>query len=199
MINLTRSINKTNLASKFKSLVKVALSFFAVILLVTTTACNGTNSSPNSTAKVDPLTNSNNPPPGKVTELYKPIAPAEGGMNNYSDVDPRMDKSEAKAKADRLIDKTDRLQRDVTNPFKQLGKQLDGKGLPERIEDTSKQVTRSAKETADDVVKGTKRGYGNLKENTNTFKEDVKSSLENTRQNAVDRADDLQDTIRKNS
>jgi hypothetical protein len=199
MINLTRSISKTNLAAKFKSLVKVALSFFAVILLVTTTACNGTNSSPNSTAKVDPLTNSNNPPPGKVTELYKPIAPAEGGMNNYSDVDPRMDKSEAKAKADRLIDKTDKLQRDVTNPFKQLGKKLDGKGLPERIEDASQQVTRSAKETADDVVKGTKKGYGNLKDNTNTFKEDVKSSLENTRQKAVDRADDLQDTIRKNS
>jgi hypothetical protein len=199
MINLTRSINKTNLAFKFKSLVKVALSFFAVMLLVTTTGCNGTNSSPNSTAKVDPLTNSNNPPPGKVTELYKPIAPAEGGMNNYSDVDPRMDKSEAKAKADRLIDKTDQIQRDVTNPFKQLGKKLDGKGLPERIEDTSKQVTRSAKETADDVVKGTKRGYSNLKDNTNTFKEDVKSSLENTKQKAVDRADDLQDTIRKNS
>jgi hypothetical protein len=199
MINLTRSISKTNLAAKFKSLVKVALSFFAVMLLVTTTACNGTNSSPNSTAKVDPLTNSNNPPPGKVTELYKPIAPAEGGMNNYSDVDPRMDKSEAKAKADRLIDKTDKLQRDVTNPFKQLGKKLDGKGLPERIEDTSKQVTRSAQETADDVVKGTKKGYGNLKDNTNTFKEDVKSSLENTKQKAVDRADDLQDTIRKNS
>jgi hypothetical protein len=199
MINLTRSISKTNLAAKFKSLVKVALSFFAVMLLVTTTACNGTNSSPNSTAKVDPLTNSNNPPPGKVTELYKPIAPAEGGMNNYSDVDPRMDKSEAKAKADRLIDKTDKLQRDVTNPFKQLGKKLDGKGLPERIEDASQQVTRSAKETADDVVKGTKKGYGNLKDNTNTFKEDVKSSLENTKQKAVDRADDLQDTIRKNS
>jgi hypothetical protein len=187
------------LAAKFKSLVKVALSFFAVILLVTTTACNGTNSSPNSTAKVDPLTNSNNPPPGKVTELYKPIAPAEGGMNNYSDVDPRMDKSGAKAKADRLIDKTDKLQRDVTNPFKQLGKQLDEKSVPERVEDTGKQITRSAKETADDVAKGTKRGYGNLKDNTNTFKEDVKSSLENTKQNAVDRADDLQDTIRKNS
>jgi hypothetical protein len=134
-----------------------------------------------------------------VTELYKTIEPAEGGMNNYSDVDPRMDKSEAKAKADRLIDKTDQIQRDVTNPFKQLGKQLDQKGLPERIEDTSKQVTRSAKETADDVVKGTKRGYSNLKDNTNTFKEDVKSSLENTKQKAVDRADDLQDTIRKNS
>ncbi|WP_310488853.1 hypothetical protein [Chamaesiphon sp. VAR_69_metabat_338] len=175
------------------------MSFFAVILLVTTTACNGTNSSPNSTAKVDPLTNSNNPPPGKVTELYDRVQPAEGGMNNYSDVDPRMDKSEAKAKADRLIDKTDKLQRDVTNPFKQLGKQLDEKGLPERIEDTSKQVTRSAKETADDVAKGTKRGYGNLKENTKTFKEDVKSSLENTQRRAEDRANDLKDTVRKNS
>jgi gas vesicle protein len=165
------------------------------MLLVTTTACNGANS----TAKVDPLTNSNNPAPGKVTELYKPIAPAEGGMNNYSDVDPRMDKSEAKAKAERLIDKTGKLQRDGTNPFKQLGKQFDEKGLPERIEDTAKQVNRSAQETSDDVVKGTKRGYSNLKENTNNFTADVKSSLENTQQKAVDRAEDLKDTVRKNS
>jgi hypothetical protein len=195
MVNLIRAADKPNLSFKFKSLAKAVLSFCAVILLVTTTACNGANS----TAKVDPMTNSNNPAPGKVTELYKPIAPAEGGMNNYSDVDPRMDTSEAKAKADRLIDKTDKLQRDVTNPFKQLGKQLNEKGLPERIEDTAKQVNRSAQETADDVVKGTKRGYGNLKENTNTFKEDVKSSLENTKQKAVDRAEDLKDTMRKNS
>jgi gas vesicle protein len=149
--------------------------------------------------KVDPLTNSNNPAPGKVTELYKPIAPAKGGMNNYSDVDPRMDESAAKAKADRLIDKTDKLQRDVTNPFKQLGKQLDEKGLTERVEDSSKQITRSAKETADDVAKGTKRGYGNLKENTKTFKEDVKSSLENTQRRLENQADDLKDTIQKNS
>jgi gas vesicle protein len=195
MINLIRSTNKQNLSFKFKSLVKVAMSFFAVILLVTTTGCNGTNMA----SKVAPLTNSDNPALGKVTELYKPIVPAEGGMNNYSDVDPRMDKSEAKAKADRLIDKTDKLQRDVTNPFKQLGKKLDEKGLPERIEDTSKQLTRSAKETADDVVEGTKRGYGNLKENTSTFKDDVKSSLKNTQQKVEDRADDLKDTIRKNS
>jgi hypothetical protein len=195
MINLIRSADKPNLSFKFKSLVKAVLSFFAVILLVTTTACNGASS----TAKVDPMTNSNNPAPGKVTELYKPIAPAEGGMNNYSDVDPRMDTSAAKAKADRLIDKTDKLQRDVTNPFKQLGKQLDEKGLPERIEDTAKQVNRSAKATADDVANGTKRGYNNLKENTNNFTEDVKSSLENTKQKAADRADDLKDTMRKNS
>jgi gas vesicle protein len=195
MVNLIRSIAKPNLSCEIKSLVKAALSFFAVILLVTTTACNGTNS----TAKVDPLTNSNNPAPGKVTELYKPIAPAEGGMNNYSDVDPRIDRSAAKAKAERLIDKTDKLKQGGTNPFKQLGKQLDAKGLPERLEDTSKQITRSAQETADDVVKGTKRGYSNLKENTNNFTEDVKSSLENTKQKAVDRAEDLKDTMRKNS
>jgi hypothetical protein len=199
MFNLVRSPNKIDLAVKLQSIARVVLSFFAVILLVTTTACNDTNSSPNSTSKVDRLTNSNNPPPGKVTELYQPIAPAEGGMNNYSDVDPRMDKNEAKAKADRLIDKTDKLQRGVTNPFKQLGKQLDEKGLPERIEDTSTQITRSAKETADDVVKGTKRGYNNLKENTNNFKEDVKSSLKNTQRRVESRADDLQDSINKNS
>ncbi len=37
--------------------------------------------------------------PEQFTELYKPNSPPVGGMNNYSDVDPRMDTTKADAKA----------------------------------------------------------------------------------------------------
>ncbi|WP_310414191.1 hypothetical protein [Chamaesiphon sp. OTE_8_metabat_110] len=149
-------------------------------------------------AKVDP-TRVENPQPGKITELYKPIAPAEGGMNNYSDVDPRQNTAEAKAKADRLINKTEDLKKGDTNPFKQLGKQLDDKGIRDRAGETADQLNRSAKETAEDVAKGTKRGYQNLKENTKSFADDVKSAADDIGDEAKAKANDLKNNIRKAS
>jgi hypothetical protein len=171
---------------------RAVLSLLAVVLLFTSTACNGGEMK----AKVDP-TRVENPQPGKLTELYKPIAPAEGGMNNYSDIDPRQSTAEAKAKADNLIKKTEDLQKGDTNPFKQLGKQLDDKGIPERVGEGAKDLNRSAKETAEDVAKGTKRGYQNLKENTKSFTDDVKSAADDLGDKARDKARDLKNDIRK--
>lgn len=207
MIDLIKALKKTVLSFKFKSFIKMTLSLFAVMLLVTTTACgNQTTEGEKMTSGSGVRPNPANPGPGKVTELYKTIEKPEGGMNNYSDVDPRQDTSEAAAKADRLLKKTDELQKDVTNPFKQLGKQLDDKGIPERVADGAKGVTRSAKETAEDVAKGTERGYNNLKGNTKTFADDLSSGVDELKQNAKnkgnelkDSANDLKDTIRKAS
>jgi gas vesicle protein len=181
-------------ALKLTGLSRVVLSLLAVILLITTTACNGGEMK----AKIDP-TRDANPQPGQLTELYKPIAPAEGGMNNYSDVDPRQNTAEAKAKADRLIQKTDDLQKGGTNPFKQLGKQLDDKGITDRVGDSAKQLNRSAKETADDVAKGTKKGYQNVKENTKSFTDDVKSAVDDLGDKARAKTNDLKNDIRKAS
>ena len=194
---MTELINtiKTKLpALNFRLLSRAVLSLLAVVLLLTNTACNNGEMK----AKVDP-TRVDNSQPGKLTELYKPIAPAEGGMNNYSDVDPRQNTSEADAKANKLIRKTDDLQKGGTNPFKQLGKQLDDKGIPERVGETADKLNRSAKETAEDVAKGTKRGYQNVKENTKSFTDDVKSAADNFGDKARDKANDLKNDIRKAS
>jgi ElaB/YqjD/DUF883 family membrane-anchored ribosome-binding protein len=171
------------------------MSFLAVILLVTTTACNGTNMAEN-TANPVPDTN---PTTGKVTSLYKPLTPPAGGMNNYSDVDPRMDTSKADAKTDRLIKKTDDLVKKDTNPFKQIRKEFDDKGVPERAANIVKDVNRSAKETADGVAKGTERGFGNLKENTKSFAEDVKSAAGDLKDKTKQQTKEIERDIRKNS
>ncbi len=195
MTELINTIKTKIPAVNFRILSRAVLSLLAVVLLFTNTACNNTGEMK---AKVDP-TRVENPQPGKITELYKPIAPAEGGMNNYSDVDPRQNTAEAKAKADRLINKTEDLKKGDTNPFKQLGKQLDDKGIRDRAGETADQLNRSAKETAEDVAKGTKRGYQNLKENTKSFADDVKSAADDIGDEAKAKANDLKNNIRKAS
>jgi hypothetical protein len=168
MTNLINAIKNTLRSFKLKSLYKTVLSFLAIAFLVTTTACNG--------AEVASKTNLDNPPPGKITELYKPITPEVGGMNNYSDVDPRVDTSKVDAKADRLIEQAKGLERKDTNPFEQIKKQFDRKGIQERVGDTADSVGQSAKETAEGLSAGTRKGFANVKENAKSFKDDVETA-----------------------
>jgi hypothetical protein len=196
MTELINTIKTKFPVFNFRVISRAVLSLLAVVLLVTTTACNNAGEMK---AKVDPTRTDNTQQAGKLTELYKPIAPAEGGMNNYSDVDPRQNTAEAKAKADRLINKTDDLQKGDTNPFKQLGKRLDDKGIGERAGETAEKLNRSAKGTTEDVVEGTKKGYQNLKENTKSFGDDVKSAADDFGDKAKSKANDLKNDIRKAS
>jgi hypothetical protein len=168
MINLINAVKSTLLSFELKSLYKAILSFVAIALLVTTTACTG--------ADLASKTNLDNPPPGKITELYKPITPEVGGMNNYSDVDPRVDTSKVDAKAKRLIDQAKGLEQKDTNPLEQIKKELDNKGLQERAGDTADSIRESAQETAQGVSKGTRKGLANIKENAKSFKDDVESA-----------------------
>jgi hypothetical protein len=168
MINFINAVKSTLLSFELKSLYKAALSFLAIALLVTTTACNGSD--------VTAKTNLENPPPGKITSLYKPITPEVGGMNNYSDVDPRVDTSKTDAKADRLIDRAKGLERKDTNPLEQIKKEFDRKGIQERVGDTADSIRESAEETAEGISKGTRKGIANIKENTKSFKDDVESA-----------------------
>jgi hypothetical protein len=188
MINLMNAVKSTLRSFELKSLYKSVLSLLAIALLLTTTACNG--------SEVAAKTNLDNPPPGKITELYKPITPEVGGMNNYSDVDPRVDTSKVDAKADRLINQAKDLERKDTNPLQQIKKELDKKGIQERIGDTAESVGQSAQETAADIAKGTRKGFANVKENAKSFKDDVKSAAGDLGKNARDKATDLQDTVR---
>jgi cytochrome c556 len=168
MINLINVIKSTLRSFELKSLYKAILSFVAIALLASTTACNG--------SEVAAKTNLDNPPPGKITELYKPITPEVGGMNNYSDVDPRVDTSKVDAQAKRLIEQAKGLERKDTNPLEQIKKELDNKGLKSRVGDTADSVGRSAQETAEGISKGTQKGLANVKENAKSFKDDVESA-----------------------
>ncbi len=168
MINLINAVKSTLRSFQLKSLYKAVLSFLAIALLITTTACNG--------SEVAAKKNLENPPPGKITSLYKPITPEVGGMNNYSDVDPRVDTSKADAKADRLINQAKGLERKDTNPLQQIKQEFDRKGIKQRVGDTADSVRESAEETADGISKGTRKGIANVKENAKSFKDDVESA-----------------------
>lgn len=178
----------------FKSLRQVTISFLAAFFLFSTTACGGPDLSANTMPK--DLDSSS---PHNITELRKPPAPPIGGMNDYSDVDPRVDTSQAKAKADRLIKQTKELQQKDPNPFNQVRKNFDKKGLPERAEDLSDRLNRSAQETIDGVSKSTEKGFENLQENTKSFKDDVGSTVDQLGQKAMDKADDLKNAAQKNA
>jgi hypothetical protein len=168
MINLINPVKSTLRSFELKSICKAVLSLLAIALLVTITACNG--------SEVASKTNLDNPPPGKITELYKPITPEVGGMNNYSDVDPRVDTSKVDAKAKRLIEQAKGLERKDTNPLQQIQKEFDRKGIQERVGDTADSVGQSAQETAAGISEGTRKGFANVKENAKSFKDDVESA-----------------------
>jgi hypothetical protein len=188
MINLINAVKSTFQSFELKSLYKAVLSFLAIALLVTTTACNG--------SEVAAKTNLDNPPPGKITELYKPITPEVGGMNNYSDVDPRVDTSKVDAKVKRSIEQAKDLPKKDTNPLQQVRKDLDKKGFQERVGDTVDSVSQSAQETAERISEGTRKGFANVKENAKSFKDDVESAAGDLGQKARDKATDLKDTVR---
>jgi hypothetical protein len=168
MINSIDTLKSGLRSFTLKSLYRAVLSLLAIALLVTTTACNS--------SEVAAKKNLENPPPGKITELYKPITPAEGGMNTYSDVDPRVNTYKTDAKADRLINQAKDLERKDTNPLKQIEKEFDKKGIQKRVEETAESVRESAEETADGISKGTRKGMANIKENAKSFKDDVESA-----------------------
>jgi hypothetical protein len=185
MTKLIKAIQSTISSFKLKSFYRSVLSLVAVIFLFVSTACGTSEVTRAQQPNVD------NPQANKVTELYKTIEPREGGMNNYSDVDPRMDTSEAKAKTDRLIKKTDTLVKKDTNPLKEVRKEFDNKGVKDRAEDFSKDLGRSVKENTKDFAKGTERGFENVKKNTKNFADDVGDAVD-------DRAQDLRNKVKDN-
>jgi hypothetical protein len=171
MINLIDRVRCTLQSLKSKLLSQAMLGFVTAVILVATTACDGT--------EVASKSNLDNPPPGTITELYKPITPEVGGMNKYSDIDPRIDTSKVDAKAERLIKKAKNSEGRDINPLENIKKEFDRKGIQERVKDTADSVSKSAQETVDGISKGTSKGLANLKENTSSFKDEIKESAKN--------------------
>jgi len=138
---------------------KVLTAAIAGILLVVSTAC-----APVQAKTADQVREE--VPSKAITNQYK------GGMNSYSDVDPRFDESGAKAKAKALVDKTERQVIDMTDDVNTNTKRiLDKKG--ENVEHFNQNVKGNVdtlgdktKGSAKDFAEGTRKGTRNIKENT---------------------------------
>ncbi|MCX7595651.1 MAG: hypothetical protein N2235_18215, partial [Fischerella sp.] len=136
--------------------------FVAGILLFFTQACN------RPTVAGQPPQPSTRP----NAEVYVPKGENatnryEGGMNNFSDVDPRS--KDAKARAEFLKENAaqNQAERATNNPaeaFRRVTSERDdlGRNVQQKAED----LENKAENTAEDFAKGTKRGFENIQDNT---------------------------------
>ncbi|MBV6625666.1 MAG: hypothetical protein KI793_22525 [Rivularia sp. (in: Bacteria)] len=121
-----------------------------------------------------------------------PDSTYEGGMNQYSDVDPRSKGAEAaaKMKAKGLKDNAEVNEIDQTGSLTgNTRRTLDKKA--ENLEDLGKNLKESGKYAADKVqdkaenfAEGTKRGVKNIKENTSNALDSITNAAGDTAEDA---------------
>ncbi len=139
-----------------------------------------------------------NAPEGQITELYKVIQPEEGGMNTYSDVDPRQNTSKTDAKAKALIQKASHLDaKKYDNPLDAVKQELADKPISERIQEFSDNVSKSTQETADNVSNETQKGLNNLSDSSKELQSKTKSAAEDLSQKAQKTAENTSDAVNK--
>jgi gas vesicle protein len=105
----------------------------------------------------------------------KVLNPYEGGMNNFSDNDPRAKEVKAKAEALKQNAEQNLIQKTST-----AGEGTLGKNLQESAESAKDKIGN----TAEDFAKGVQRGVENIKDNT----QDAASDLTINAQRAADDA-----------
>jgi len=182
--------------------VKILTAFFAVIFLLFTQACN---------APVDATTPQTNTPKSYETprnikgpqsaepnsEVYVPkgtdvTSPYEGGMNNFSDTDPRSKaaKTDVKAKTESLKENAEQhLDNSSSNVQENVRRVLDDRGeLGKNIQRGATNIKEKTQDATEDFAKGTKRGVENIQENTKDAAKDaannVQGAAEDTKYNA---------------
>jgi hypothetical protein len=171
---------------------RVLTVFLVGILLFVSTAC----SSGASAKTADELREE--VPGSAVTNEYK------GGMNDYSDVDPRFNEKGAEAKAKGLVDNAQRNinEKSIDSPEQYVENYRSGTPLDERVKRLGEDVGESAKDIGKEAAKGSKENAQNAKEasqsaaqstkqaaneTADTAKSKVKDDVKNTQQ-AVDKA-----------
>jgi ElaB/YqjD/DUF883 family membrane-anchored ribosome-binding protein len=184
--------------------VKIVTALMAVFILFFTQACGGgdsaTATAPKSTSGLEPAPQTVGPQKARPNaEVYAPkgegvVSPNEGGMNNFSDVDPRTVGVDVKSKAEALRENAERNVIDETANIGETTRRiLDKKG--ENVEDLGKNLQRSAEftkdraqDTVEDLTQGTKKGVQNIKENTKDAAKDTTSNVHGAAADTVKQA-----------
>lgn len=200
-----------------KRIFRFVSATFSVLFLLVTTACSQPSMSasegnsdgakvvvqnPPSKVASPYRQDKDNVPEGQVTEFYDAIQPVEGGMNNYSDVDPRQNTSKADAKAKKLVQQASHPEADkFKNPLDAVKKELADEPIPERVQKLSKDISNSAKKLAKDTSDESQKGIKNIKENSKSFAENTKSTAESNAdrltQNLQSTADHTNDVVKQ--
>jgi hypothetical protein len=183
---------------------KILTVFLVGIFLFMTQACGarGIATPPPQPDSQSPYTKRYDP-----TKDY-PLSSPAGGMNNFSDVDPRA-KGTEKAANDRSEALSKNAQRNVEekgiDSREQYGRNFkDGTSFGERVKNLGEDVGSSAGEVGEGVAKGTKRGIENIQENTQNAAKNLTKNIQragedagkNIQRTTEDAADAVNRTVR---
>ncbi|MEG4502169.1 hypothetical protein QUA81_01085 [Microcoleus sp. F6_B4] len=187
--------------------VQILTVFLAGILVLASTACSRPDVTAGKTdvtaGKTDVIAGRTadkireEVPSGAVTSEYK------GGMNNYSDDDPRNQKlTSAEAKAQLL--KEQAQHRIDTKSSNNVGENVrrvadDAPDKLDQIGEKVKEDARTAQRKADDFGDKTKQGFANLKENTREGLKGAKDIVKEAAQGAKERAAEGTESLRYNT
>jgi hypothetical protein len=180
---------------------KVLTVFLAGIFLFLTQACGapGIATQPPQPDAQSPYSKRYDP-----TKDY-PLSSPAGGMNNFSDVEPRgrLDEKGANDRADALAKNAQKnIDRKGIDSPEQYGENYkQGTPFGERVKNLGEDIGSSAEEVRKGVVKGTQRGIENLKGNTQNAAEDVTTNVqrgaEDAGRNVRRTADDAGNAVKR--
>jgi hypothetical protein len=180
---------------------KVLTVFLAGIFLFLTQACGapGIATQPPQPDAQSPYSKRYDP-----TKDY-PLSSPAGGMNNFSDVEPRgrLDEKAATDRADALAKNAQRNieQKGIDSPEQYGRNYKQGTPFGERVKNLGEDIGSSANELGKGVVKGTQRGIENLKGNTQNAAEDatknVQRGAEDAGRNVRRTADDAGNAVKR--
>lgn len=207
---------------KSKRLSQLMVGGIAILFLFVNTACSQPNLSgtegKQGTAKVSADSGSlktpstyrkaasphrdktDNVPEGQITELYKVIQPEEGGMNTYSDVDPRQNTSKTDAKAKALIQKASHPESEkYDGPLDAVKQELSDEPVAERVQKFSKNVSKTTQRTADDLSNEIQKGSNNLSEGSKELQDKTQSAAETLSKKIQKAAKNTSDAVKSNT
>ncbi|MDB9375040.1 hypothetical protein [Nodularia sphaerocarpa] len=181
--------------------VKILTVFLAATFLLMIQACNRPG-----IAQQPPQPNAQSPNVERYdpTKSYELNTPA-GGMNNFTDVDPRAKAAEraANARAEELAKNARRNveQKGIDSSEQYVRNYREGTPLDERVKRLGDDIGSSAEELGEGFTKGTQRGVENLQKNTGRAAENlsknVKRSAEDTTSNLQRQAEDTADAVKR--
>jgi flagellar biosynthesis/type III secretory pathway protein FliH len=189
---------------------KVLSVFLAGMFLILTQACNrptiaGQPPQPGAeSGYAQPGAESRYTQRQDPTKAYNLNAP-EGGMNNFSDVDPRA-KSFEKSAINRAEDLSRNAERNINQKGIDSTEQYarnyrQGTPLGERVKNLGEDIGSSAQGTAEGVAKGTQRGIENIKENTGNAAQNLSKNVqragEDAGKNIQRQAEDAGDAVNR--
>lgn len=163
---------------------KVLTVFLVGIFLFVTQACAapGVATQPPQPDAQSPYTKRYDP-----TKDY-PLSSPAGGMNNFSDVDPRgrLDEKAANDRADALAKNAQKNieQKSVDSREQYVRNYQQGTPFGERVKNLGEDVGSSAGELGEGFAKGAQRGIENLKGNTQNAAEDLSKNAQRAGEDA---------------